>query len=84
MGSKYKELFETTNRSLYNKLYKHYVCNKYGLCDRGTWHHGCNRWYKDRAHDSWKDHRKTQYKEMQPSECSSIHLDDGETLAAET
>jgi hypothetical protein len=54
-----KELDIASNKSLYNKLYKTYVCRKHGLCDRGSWKHFCNRRKLD---TSWKRKRKRQYR----------------------
>ena len=56
---KKKELFETVNIGVYNKMYKTYISNKYGKCDRGPWHHRCDR---KRPDNSWKRHRLTQYR----------------------
>ena len=55
-----EELDSCSNRKAYNRLYKHYISNKYGLCDRGSWHHMCNRSYRNLK--SWKRYRKNHYR----------------------
>lgn len=54
---KRQEEFETTtNRSVYNKIAK----DMYASCPYCGWHRGCNKIF--RRERSWKEYRKTQYK----------------------
>mgnify|MGYP003458238437 CR=1 FL=1 len=49
----------TTNDSVYRKCLK----NLYANCSRCRWNRRCNRWYKIPKTSSWKEQRKTQYKQ---------------------
>ena len=54
----YKEFKETTNKSVYQKLYKRYISKKEGKCQICKWHSGCNGRGKFYGSNSWKDRNK--------------------------
>jgi hypothetical protein len=53
----------TTNSSVYNKLYKEHLFDYYGLCPYCPFNGGCNRGFGVMENRNWKKFRKTQYKE---------------------
>lgn len=56
------EFAETTNRYVYNRIYKLRECKKTGKCDICKWHSGENMSRRPK-HRSWKDLRYKQYDE---------------------
>jgi hypothetical protein len=62
--SKQEEFKTTTNRHVYNCLYKDELEAKHGLCPICPPHGGCNYWNgMNKPTRSWKSYRKTQWKE---------------------
>lgn len=62
---KVKEILNTTtNSNVYKRVRGRYVTEKYGGCSHCSPNNGCNRVYKmkDNIQQSWKSHRKTQWK----------------------
>jgi hypothetical protein len=59
-----REIKTTNNRYVYNRLYRHELEAKHGLCPFCGPHSGCNYWNgMNKPSRSWKTYRKTQYKE---------------------
>jgi hypothetical protein len=60
-----KETEKTTmNSSIYKKMMRKRLYNEEGICYFCRPHDGCNGWGKFRRQQSWKEHRKYQYKEQ--------------------
>jgi len=55
-----KLLKETSNTTVFRRLFRKYTANKEGLCERCKRHSGCNAHFNKNR--SWKNFRKTQYK----------------------
>lgn len=56
-----KVMNSTTNSRIY-KLSKRLYLDHFGLCSWCPPHGGCN-WSRNNLQRSWKEHRKTQYRE---------------------
>jgi hypothetical protein len=57
------EKSKTTNRSVYNKLYRNELSKKFGLCPICGPHSGCNSRFGIKGpYRNWKIYRKTQWK----------------------
>lgn len=63
-----QELKITTNRRVFNLLYKKDVRAKHGLCPYCNLHSGCNYWNRSKPQKNWKNYRKTQYRKMKKTD----------------